>query len=368
MKEKKCYKCESSLIPANSSCEHIILNACGGKLKSNLLLCKICNSKFGDSFDKELAKDINPLANLLRIKRDRGNPQKLNGLDETSDTEYYLEPDGDISLKKPLIQKIDFDNEDISKRKISIQAPNEKILRQALRGLKRKYPNLNTENALKEFTSNKKPFDKELKINMSIGGSNTFKSITKTAINFYILNGGNRNEIKHIFEYLDGKIEMDIVWFYYPENEVYIHKKNEVVHVLKIVGKSVEKILYAYVELFSTHCFLVKLNDNYSGENLNFDYIFNIHSGNTKYRQTKLDLDRKQLLNLFTNKNVNPYLKIQSKTVRVLNIAKSIDLKSEISKSVDRVFSKHIGKVADEEILQELINEFVNILRPHLKR
>jgi hypothetical protein len=366
MLENKCYKCDTILTPLNSSREHIILNACGGKLKSNLLLCKTCNSNFGDKFDNELAKDINPLSNLLKIKRDRGTPQKVNGLDTLNNIDYFLESSGDISLRKPLIKEIDFENEDISKRRINIQAPNEKILKQTLNGLKRKYPDLNIEKALEEFTYDEKAFDKELKIKMSIGGLKTFKSITKTAINFYMLKGGNRNEIKHLFEYLDGNKDIGIVWFHYPDNEVYKPEKNEVVHIIKIVGKKTEKILYAYVELFSTHCFLIKLNDNYSGKNLDLDYIFNVHSNEVKYELTKLDLNRKELLNLFENKDVNPHSKIQEKTSRVIGIAHNNDLKNEISKSVDKIFSKHNKKVLDNSILQELREDFMRIIKPHI--
>ena len=362
----KCYKCDTILTRINSSCEHIILNACGGKLKSNKLLCKVCNSNFGDNFDKELAKDINPLSNLLKIKRDRGNPQKVNGLDTKDNTEYFLESSGDIRLKKPLIKEIDFDSEDISKRKINIQAPNERILKQALKGLKRKYQGLNIKKALEEFTINEKYFDRELEVKISIGGLKTFKSITKSAINFYLLNGGNRNEIKHLFEYLDGEKEIGIVWFHYPDNEVYKPKKGEVVHIIKIVGKKTEKILYAYIELFSTHCFIVKLSDNYSGKDLDLDYIFNIHSNEVKHKLTKLDLNRKELLNLLENKDTNPHLKMQKKTTRVINIAHVNNLKNEISQSVDNIFSKHNQKVLDDTILQELREDFIRIIKPHI--
>ncbi|MCG8806527.1 HNH endonuclease [Tenacibaculum finnmarkense] len=366
MIEKECYKCEVALSKTNSSTEHIILNACGGKLKSNSLLCKKCNSNFGESFDMELAKSITPLANLLKIKRDRGNPPKINGIDTINNTEYSLEHNGNVNLKIPSIKKIDFDNDDISKRKIQIQAPNEKILKQTLNGLKRKYPGLNVENALKDFTYNEKPFDNELKINMSIGGTETFKSITKTAINFYMLNNGNRDEIKHLFNYLDGKEDMNIVWFYYPNIEIYNHQDGEVMHILKIIGKKNERILYAYVELFSSHCFIIKLNENYNGENIDIDYISNVNTNEVKHNLTKLELNRVELINLFINKDVDIHLKVQNKASRVLNISQKRDVKNEISKSVNKIFNKHIGESVNHEILNELQNEFMRIIKPHI--
>ena len=38
-----CYICDEELTDTNNSDEHIILNAIGGHLHSNKLLCKRCN-------------------------------------------------------------------------------------------------------------------------------------------------------------------------------------------------------------------------------------------------------------------------------------------------------------------------------------
>lgn len=363
---KKCYKCEVILTKENYSTEHIILNACGGKLKSDSLLCEKCNSNFGNSFDKELAKTITPLANLLRIKRDRGNPPKINGLDTFNNTEYVLEHNGAISHKKPSIKKIDFDNPDITKRKFNITVPNQKMLKQVLNGLKRKHPDLDIEKALEKYNYTEKPFDKELEIKMSIGGTDTFKSITKTAINFYIYNGGDRNEIKHLFEYLDGNKDKNTVWFHYPDKDIYNYKEEQITHIITVKGNKIEKILYAYIELFNSHCYIVKLNENYSGEDLNLDYIFNIHSHKVIDESINLNLKRNELLDLFINRDANPYQKVQEKLNRVLRISKKNDLKNEISKSVDRVFNKNLGRKVDENILNELENEFLRIIKPHI--
>ncbi|SEL53895.1 HNH endonuclease [Aquimarina amphilecti] len=350
----------------NFSTEHIILNACGGKLKSDSLLCKKCNSSFGDSFDKELAKTITPLANLLRIKRDRGTPPKINGLDILNNTEYILDHNGAISHKKPSIQKIDFDNPDISKRKFQIKVPNQKMLKQVLNGLKRKHPDLDVEKALEELNQTEEPFDKELEIKMSFGGTDTFKSIIKTAINFYILNGGERNEIKHLFEFLDGNKEMNNVWFHYPDKDVYNYKEGEITHIIKLKGNKNEKILYAYIELFNSHCFIIKLNENYTGKDLNVDYIFNIHNHKIIDESINLNLKRQELLDLFINKNANFTSKVQEKLNRILQISKKNDLKNEISKSVNKIFTKNIGKKVDDVILKELENEFFKIIKPHI--
>lgn len=71
----KCYVCDKEITSENETEEHILLNAIGGKLKSKKLICKGCNSDLGNKIDNSLARQLNPIANLLDIKRDRGNPQ-----------------------------------------------------------------------------------------------------------------------------------------------------------------------------------------------------------------------------------------------------------------------------------------------------
>ena len=64
-----CYACGKEITPSNRSDEHIIPNAIGGRLKSKSLLCKQCNSDFGDSIDSELSRQLNHIGNMLNIKK-----------------------------------------------------------------------------------------------------------------------------------------------------------------------------------------------------------------------------------------------------------------------------------------------------------
>jgi len=350
---KTCYRCETELTKQNSSVEHIIINACGGKLKSSNLLCSSCNSIFGEQFDKELAKTTNDLANLLLVKRERGEPQKIKGISEDGQEEYYLEFGGDISITKPTIDLIDIDNEEIEKRRINVKAPNPKILAQTLKGLKRKYPTLNIDNALEKATTNDKPFNEAIEIKSSIGGQEVFKSVLKTAINFYMLNDGQRNEIKHLFPYLENSSDMDVVWMHYPDNPIYKSIENEITHVLKLVGDQKEKILYAYVELFYVHCFIVKLNADYSGKAIDADYVFNVHTHQVTKNVTNLQLDREKLLDLFINKDAKPFVNVQKRYQRVLGISQILQHKNHINKIISKAVDTALEGAEEDEVLDQ---------------
>jgi hypothetical protein len=123
-----CYRCEMPITDNNVSEEHIILNACGGRLKSKKLLCKSCNSIFGDKFDFELAKTTNVLANFLMIKRYDGQPQPISSIRTNTGEKYYLELGGHPIQSKTNYHIYDEGNE----KKIKIEAKDLKELRKTL--------------------------------------------------------------------------------------------------------------------------------------------------------------------------------------------------------------------------------------------
>ena len=95
----KCYICGNEITHENYTDEHIIINAAGGRLKSKSLICRQCNSDFGEKIDNALAKQLNFLANQLMIKRERGKPQPIVGKKEVSKEEVCFLPDGTIPNK-----------------------------------------------------------------------------------------------------------------------------------------------------------------------------------------------------------------------------------------------------------------------------
>jgi hypothetical protein len=103
--DRNCWCCDAALTVANYSNEHILLNACGGRLKSKWLLCKDCNSLFGNKFDHELATQVNDIMNYLMIKRDRKSPQPIIGKLDADGAEYKQLANGDLMEQdiEPLI-------------------------------------------------------------------------------------------------------------------------------------------------------------------------------------------------------------------------------------------------------------------------
>lgn len=264
----KCYICTKEILQNETYNEHIILNALGGKLKSKDLICSGCAPKF-DSIDAVLAKQLNFISNMLNIKRDRGNPQPIKASIVDSGQEIYIKPDGEIILTKTIIEETD--------RDMNIRANTERQLRDTLKGKKRSYPQINVERLISEAVRESKSVGR-VEFQQLIGGLDCFRSVCKMAINFYIYKGGNRNNIIHLIDYIKQEKEQNCTKpFSFEETELtQFLQQDKIIHTLIIKGEPKEKILYAFIEFFSTISFVVLLNEEYTGSEVSESYFFDV--------------------------------------------------------------------------------------------
>ncbi|MGD6876146.1 HNH endonuclease [Bacillus infantis] len=209
-----CYVCDEEITSNNETEEHILLNAIGGKLKSKKLICIGCNSKLGSNIDDKLAEQLNPIGNLLDIKRDRGKPQNVIGTYNNKD--IIIEPGGALRLKRAYTEKGD--------DSYHIEASSVRQARQALEGLKRKHPHIDVDEQIKNAKRNKS-YLPSVTISTNFGGQETKRALCKMAVNFYIYNGGNPATVKHLLPFIEGKKEEAEVYYFYPMSEVFY--KNE---------------------------------------------------------------------------------------------------------------------------------------------
>lgn len=126
-----CYICDEELTDTNNSDEHIILNAIGGHLHSNKLLCKRCNNTLGDTADAKLAEDLSFYTDMLKVKKVRKNPHKQIMLDDEGREVAVYNAGEKIELRRPYVDK----EENPGNISIHITARNEKELKGILNGL-----------------------------------------------------------------------------------------------------------------------------------------------------------------------------------------------------------------------------------------
>jgi hypothetical protein len=364
----ECYICDIELTTDNKTDEHIILNAIGGRLKSKSLICEKCNSEFGEKIDSVLAKQLNNLSNMLMVNRHRGKPQPIIGDNQTTGEKYILDVGGKPRLFKPTIEKTEIDN----KTEFSITARSEKELREILKGIAKKNPHFNVDEAMKFAQWKTEEFDEPLHFQNVIGGNDVFRAVCKSATNFFIYKNGESEHIKHLIPYIKGEEEKDIVWMHYQE-DLYPLDKDECFHIIHLIGSPTEKILYCYIEYFSTQKYLVLLNDDYDGKAINETYFFDLLKVEPIERELKMNYDRATLLNFFSNKDAKPFEKVKKSFDHSIRLGLKRQDDQNRGEILERAIQNSLGKHPDgvpitEEMIKETVDEIVKNIMPYLIR
>lgn len=364
----KCYVCDTEITDDNETDEHIILNAAGGRLKSKELICSKCNSDFGETIDGILAKQLNNLANMLMVKRHRGEPQPIIGDKQSTGERYILEVGGKPKLTKPTIDR----TVDGDKTNISITARSEKEFREILTGMAKKHPHFDVEEAMKSAQWREELFDEALHFQNVIGGNEVFRAVCKCATNYFIFCKGDPYQIKHLIPYIKGEEQKEVVWMHYQDN-LYELKPEESSHIIHLVGSNQEGVLYCYIDYFNTHKYLVLLNDNYQGQDIKQTYCFDLINIVPVELEVNIDYDKKVLLDFFTNKDTKPFEKVKKSFDHSIALGLKRQDDHQRGELLERAIQNSLGKypegtIITEEMINEVVNEIMKNITPYLLR
>lgn len=289
-----CLFCNVELTSANSAKEHIIPNAIGGRLKSSTLDCLKCNNECGAACDSALADSLNPLANLLGIERENGEPPPIVGT--MGGKGVRLDADGKPEFTKPEHEV----KKDGSTVQISIKARDLREARKMLEGFARKYP-INVADVIKGSTLRQEYLPDMVKFNFSAGGPDTLRSVTKTA---YLFLRHKRPALpldreQELVEFIKGIRDYKSAYFL-PGDRVVAPAPGQVLHAIVIKSYPAERLLVAFVEYFSVFTFVILLSEN-CDEDVFEHYVFDPVERRemSSVRFTFPNLDRKSLSELF---------------------------------------------------------------------
>jgi hypothetical protein len=364
----KCYVCDTELTIENETDEHIIINAAGGRLSSKELLCIKCNSDFGEGIDSILAKQLNNLANMLMVKRHRGEPQPIIGDKKSTGEKYKLEVGGKPNLLKPSVEI----TTEGDKKNITVSARSESEMREILTGIAKKNPHFNVEEAMKSAQRREEYFDEALHFQNNIGGKELFKAVCKCAMNFFIYNKGEATHIKHLIPYIKSMEEKDVVWFHYQEN-LYSLSPEESFHVLHLVGNPKEGILYCYVDYFNSYKYLVLLSDTYSGQEIRATYCFDLINITPIQREVRIEYTRQQLLDFFSNKDAKPFEQVKNSFGHSIALGLKRQDDYQRNELLVRAVQNSLGKypegtIITPEMIKETVSEIMKNITPYIAR
>lgn len=299
--KQKCALCESSLSGKNRSKEHIIPNAIGGRKKTTGFICNTCNNKLGERWDADLAKQLNWFSLALGIRRERGeSPKQL--VKTVQGGKYWLLSDGTFTPEKSSYTEEDQDG----KVKISMTAKTIEEARLRLKGVSRKYPNLDMGKALDALEINSVFLDSPLHVNLSLGGPDAGRSLVKTAFAFASACGVSHSFCDKATQYLlDENLEDIPFGFAYQSDFVQNRPKDKVFHCVSLYGDPQVKKLWSYIEYFGIFRVAVLLSDTYTGEFKKEIYSVDPIDGNTVGVIVKENISAEEFASIWSGNGLN---------------------------------------------------------------
>lgn len=283
--EKQCLLCERNISTETDSREHIIPNSIGGRKKVSGFLCADCNSKSGDNWESELAKQMNPLSLFFRINRERGNApsQKFKTI---SGEEWELNVDGSMNLPKPIFKKQQSD----TGTKIHISARDMPEARKMLKGVSRKYPQLNKEELLKKAKVKSTYLQEPIEFKLSFGGLDAGRSFVKTALALLSTTDANVSDCDHAIDFLKKEAAEPCFGYYYEKDLVSVRPAGVPIHCIHVNGDPESKLIRGYVEYFGVMRVVMCLSSNYSGRAFSATYAIDPIKGEELKLSVDLDL------------------------------------------------------------------------------
>jgi hypothetical protein len=352
-----CWSCGCEITEENESKEHIIPNNLFGKQKPKTLLCKTCNTEYS-KLDRSLGDDFKDIRSFIPTKKDRGK-QPFIVVTSDDGTEYKVQ-NGIPKLNKP-----DFPKNpekrivDGKEQKVyNITTRDEEELNSMIKGLKRKYTD---KEVFTEYKNEKEEYLGTLKYNSTILSDQNLRAVAKIAANFYTWKGGNRSEILDVIDYINGNSNKEYVGVYYPGN-VSNGASYDISHVIYLRGDNNERILYCYIELFGAINFVVILNDEYDGENIEQHYRLNVETKDDCTEDFKLNLTKDEIEKIISCDIPTEQLKAHYGRIGNILVSKSAHrfIKSLIENILqDKAVDKDVFVSLWEEIGLKL-NEYPN--------
>ncbi len=161
---------------------------------------------------------------------------------------------------------------------IHLAARSTSEAKQILQGIAKKYP-IKLDEALAATQVKREHIDEYVEFNLAHGGTDTFRAIVKIAYLFLKLRKPvlKLDTEADLIAFIKVKRDFRFVYYFYPEKEFVEKQPGQILHSIVIKSYPAEKMLVAYIELFSVFSFAVLLSSNFS-EDIEETYVFDLIS------------------------------------------------------------------------------------------
>ncbi|PJZ68029.1 hypothetical protein CH373_18205 [Leptospira perolatii] len=259
----------------DSSYEHIFPESIGGRLKVRGLLCAKHNNIFGYTIDSGLEKALRPYCVLLGLTQLAGHDPKYFEL-EVGERKIRIDSNGGKRISQPKFEKrLD---PITGKTEIKIEAPDDEYLEVLLKQFAKKNPKLNIDvNQVEKLKIELDTKEYQPKIEIPFNNKNVYRSIYKTLVNYWIAKG---QSVEYIYSLISALIDISpILTAPYYGTEILNGKVGPTIaNSLVIVGSQKHKRLIGYVELLDAFRFIIQINSEYLGPDIELSLFENVLS------------------------------------------------------------------------------------------
>lgn len=355
----RCLLCEEVISTEIDSHEHLIPNSIGGRKKVLGFLCVACNSKSGDNWDSALARQMNPLSLFFRINRERGSAPSQK-FQTSSGNEWVLNADGSLDLPRPIY------NEQMSDKgvKIHISARIMPEAKKMLKGVARKYPQLDIDELIGKAQTESSYSQDPIEFNLSFGGLDAGRSFVKTALALLSTTGTSVRACEHAMRFLKEEESEPCFGYYYEKDLVVGRPIGIPIHCVHVNGDPDSNLIRGYVEYFGVMRVVMCLSSSYSGRAFSATYSIDPTKGK------ELDLTVDQDLTLSDIRKAYDYEKWDSNVVQLAMgavIGPTLEIqhreeKERVLEAAVRYAFANCGAKEGEAITEEQRNRLVGLL------
>jgi len=341
MNSKKCQLCKIELNASNDSKEHILPNSVGGRKKVSGFICKSCNSKTGETWDAELASQLNWFSLFLGIVRERGVPPSM--VVNTSVGELNLHHDGTQSLIKPVYEVTESDGV----ATLRIQARNEREVQQLIQRAKSQYPKLNIEEAMGKMQIVDDYTQRIVHTSFEFGGEKCGRSQVKSCMALASTRGIDIEECVPADSYLNQGGPANFGYFF--DSDLVLNRPaDSIFHCVAVTGNTESKMLLGYVEYFSFQRVVVCLSDTYEGDSFEAVYAIDPRSGTELELKVELFFSKEDIAAIY-NYERSSEDGMHSAMNEVMRIGYQASVKRQEDKAFDDAYSHALAECGYKE-------------------
>lgn len=331
----------------------------GGKLNSDLIICKRCNNKFGTEFDEALIERFGLIVHPIRLFNPKIKIKDV--LVELNGVKYLLTAEG-IKLKDPY-------QTDESKGFLGMVFPSTESLRKHLKKKRKKDQTIDIQKTIQ--VAKREKFEIKEHFNFEIKNLNdvVYRCCGKICYEFFYYIKDDYKPSSDLFvKFVMGALKSSEfpICIWYGDLTLLANKEESIYHIIVIEGRKEEQILIGYLNVFNCLPTLMILDMDYTGPTFSRGYYQDLFDNTQDFftPSSPIPLTRDRVINLVRNFDPLSIMENYSKSIfDTLDKSTLYPIKRELERFIDNLPPEVDSSNVD--LLTKIYEEMILILEKY---